>query len=104
MLDAGWDRGEVAFQKHPDAESTFTDRGGRDCRAPNREIFGYLDRLHPTLAFGSDLELSRFLVARGGPEFDVAPWVGALARWPLGARAVEPGPTSAAAASAPRVG
>jgi hypothetical protein len=62
----------------------------------------YLDRLHPSLAFGSDLELSRFLVARSGPAFDVAPWLGAPARRRLGARAVEPGPTSAAAASAPR--
>jgi hypothetical protein len=73
VLDAGWGRGEVAFRKQPDAESTFTDRGGRECRAPNREIFSYRDRLHPTLLFGSDLELSRFLVARCGPEFDVAP-------------------------------
>jgi hypothetical protein len=76
VLDAGWDRGEVAFRKRPEAESTFTDRGGRDCRAPNREIFSYVDRRHPTLAFASDLELSRFLVARCGPEFDVAPLLG----------------------------
>ena len=63
----------MAFRKHPDAESTFTDRAGRACSAPNREIFSYEDRLHPILAFGSDLALSRFLTARCGPEFDVTP-------------------------------
>jgi hypothetical protein len=73
VLDAGWGRGEVAFRKFPDAESTFTDRGGRTCSAPNREIFSYEDRLHPVLAHGSDAELARFLTARCGPEFDVAP-------------------------------
>jgi hypothetical protein len=73
VLDAGWGRGEVAFQKFPDAESTFMDRGGRTCNAPNREVFSYDDRLHPVLAHESDAELARFLTARCGPEFDVAP-------------------------------
>ena len=73
VLDAGWGRGEVAFRKFPDAESTFTDRGGRTCSAPNREVFSYEDRLHPVLAHGSDAELARFLTARCGEEFDVAP-------------------------------
>jgi hypothetical protein len=73
VLDAGWGRGEVAFRKFPDAESTFMDRGGRTCTAPNREVFSYEDRLHPVLAHGSDAELARFLTARCGPEFDVAP-------------------------------
>jgi hypothetical protein len=73
VLDAGWGRGEVSFRKHPDGESTFTDRGGRTCNVPNREIFSYADRLHPVLAHGSDAELARFLTARCGPEFDVAP-------------------------------
>ena len=73
MLDAGWGRGEVAFQKFPDADSTFTDRGGRTCNAPNRQIFSYADRFQPALAFGSDLELARFLTARCGREFDVTP-------------------------------
>jgi hypothetical protein len=73
VLDAGWGRGEVAFRKFPDAESTFTDRGGRTCSAPNREIFSYGDRLHPVLAHGSDAELARFLTARCGEAFDVAP-------------------------------
>jgi hypothetical protein len=72
VLDAGWGRGEVAFHKFPDAESTFTDRGGRTCNAPNRQIFSYADRYRPELAFGSDLELARFLAARCGSEFDVA--------------------------------
>jgi hypothetical protein len=71
----GWGRGEVAFRKHPEAESTFMDRGGRICGAPNREIFSYADPFHPTLAFGSDLALSRFLTAHCGPEFDVTPLV-----------------------------
>ena len=73
VLDAGWGRGEVAFRKFPDAESTFMDRGGRTCSAPNREVFSYEDRLHPVLAHGSDAELARFLTARCGEEFDVAP-------------------------------
>jgi hypothetical protein len=73
VLDAGWGRGEVAFRKSPEAESTFMDRGGRTCSAPNREVFSYEDRLHPVLAHGSDTELARFLTARCGPEFDVAP-------------------------------
>jgi hypothetical protein len=73
VLDAGWGRGEVAFQKYPDAESTFTDRGGRTCNAPNREVFSYEDRRHPVLAHETDAELARFLTARCGPEFDVAP-------------------------------
>ena len=73
VLDAGWGRGEVAFRKFPDAESTFLDRGGRTCTAPNREVFSYADRLHPVLAHGSDGKLARFLTARCGPEFDVAP-------------------------------
>jgi len=73
VLDAGWGRGEVAFRKSPDAESTFMDRGGRTCSAPNREVFSYEDRLHPVLAHRSDTELARFLTARCGPEFDVAP-------------------------------
>ena len=73
VLDAGWGRGEVAFRKFPDAESTFTDRGGRTCSAPNREVFSYEDRLHPVLTHGSDAELARFLTARCGEEFDVAP-------------------------------
>ena len=73
VLDAGWGRGEVAFRKSPDGESTFMDRGGRTCSAPNREVFSYEDRLHPVLAHGSDTELARFLTARCGPEFDVAP-------------------------------
>jgi hypothetical protein len=73
VLDAGWGKGEVAFRKHPDGESTFTDRGGRTCAAPNRDIFDYRDRYHPVLAFGSDPELARFLGARCGPDFDVAP-------------------------------
>jgi hypothetical protein len=63
----------VAFQKFPDAESTFMDRAGRTCTAPNREVFSYEDRLHPILAHESDAELARFLTARCGPEFDVAP-------------------------------
>jgi hypothetical protein len=73
VLYAGWGRGEVAFRKHPDGESTFTDRTGRDCSAPNREIFSYRDPLHPALAHGSDPELARFLEVRCGPGFDVAP-------------------------------
>ena len=73
MLDAGWGRGEVAFMKHPDGESTFTDREGRTCDAPNREIFSYRDKYHPMLAHGSDPELARFLTARCGPAFDVSP-------------------------------
>jgi hypothetical protein len=73
VLDAGWGRGEVAFRKFPEAESTFTDRSGRTCTAPNREVFSYEDRLHPVLAHGSDAALARFLTARCGPEFDVAP-------------------------------
>jgi hypothetical protein len=73
VLDAGWGRGEVAFQKYPDAESTFTDRGGRTCNAPNREVFSYEDRRHPVLAHETDAELAQFLTARCGPEFDVAP-------------------------------
>jgi hypothetical protein len=74
LLDAGWGRGDVAFRKFPAAESTFTDdRAGRECGVPNRAIFSYGDPRHPTLAFGSDLELSRFLTARCGPTFDVAP-------------------------------
>jgi hypothetical protein len=73
VLDAGWGRGEVAFRKFPDGESTFTDRGGRVCAAPNRQIFNYGDRYHPVLAFGSDPELARFLTERCGAEFDVAP-------------------------------
>ena len=47
VLDAGWGRGEVAFRKFPDAESTFMDRGGRTCNAPNREVFSYEDRSPP---------------------------------------------------------
>jgi hypothetical protein len=73
ILDAGWGRGEVAFHKHPDGESTFTDRGGRVCAAPNRQIFDYGDRYKPVLGFGSDLELARFLTERCGTEFDVSP-------------------------------
>ena len=73
VLDAGWGRGEVAFRKSPDAESTFTDRGGRTCTAPNRAVFSYADRLHPVLAHGSDARLARFLTERCGPAFDVAP-------------------------------
>ena len=73
ILDAGWGRGEVAFRKFPDGESTFTDRGGRVCAAPNRQIFNYGDRYHPVLAFGSDSELARFLTERCGAEFDVSP-------------------------------
>jgi hypothetical protein len=73
VLDAGWGKGEVAFRKYPNTDSTFTDRGGRTCAAPNREIFSYRDPLHPVLAFGSDTELARFLGARCGPDFDVAP-------------------------------
>lgn len=73
ILDAGWGKGEVAFRKYPEADSTFTDRSGRTCAAPNRDIFDYRDRFHPVLAFGSDPELARFLAARCGPEFDVAP-------------------------------
>jgi hypothetical protein len=80
VLDAGWGRGEVAFRKFPDAESTFMDRGGRTCSAPNREVFSYEDRLHPVLAHGSDAELARFLTARCGPEFDVAPLSAGLRR------------------------
>jgi hypothetical protein len=76
MLDAGWGKGEVAFRKYPDADSTFRDRGGRTCAVPNREIFDYRDRFRPVLAFGSDSELARFLGARCGPEFDVAPLLG----------------------------
>jgi hypothetical protein len=72
VLDAGWGRGEVAFQKYPDQESTFTDRGGRTCNAPNREVFSYGDPRHPVLAHETDAELARFLTARCGPEFDVA--------------------------------
>lgn len=73
ILDAGWGRGEVAFQKFPDGESTFTDRGGRVCAAPNRQIFNYGDRYRPVLGFGSDPELARFLTERCGAEFDVTP-------------------------------
>jgi len=73
LLDAGWARGEVAFRKSPEAESTFTDRDGRDCPAPNQEVFSYQDPRHPVLAFDSDATLARFLAARCGPEFDVAP-------------------------------
>ena len=73
VLDAGWGRGEVSFRKFPEAESTFMDRSGRTCSAPNREVFSYEDRLRPVLAHGSDAELARFLTARCGPEFDVAP-------------------------------
>jgi hypothetical protein len=73
VLDAGWGKGEVAFKKYPQAESTFTDRGGRTCAAPNREVFNYRDPFRPVLAFESDPELARFLGARCGPEFDVAP-------------------------------
>jgi hypothetical protein len=73
VLDAGWGKGEVAFKKYRDAESTFTDRGGRRCAAPNREVFSYRDPYHPVLAFESDPQLARFLGARCGPEFDVAP-------------------------------
>src|SRR5262245_39170723 len=58
VLDAGWGRGEVAFQKHPDGESTFMDRDGTLCEAPNRAIFSYADRYRPALAFANDLELS----------------------------------------------
>ena len=102
VLDAGWGRGEVAFRKFPDAESTFTDRGGRTCSAPNREVFSYEDRLHPVLAHGSDAELARFLTARCGEEFDVAPLrAGPSARRHLRARAAEHGPASAPPAAAP---
>jgi hypothetical protein len=80
VLDAGWGRGEVSFRKHPDGESTFTDRGGRTCNVSNREIFSYADRLHPVLAHGSGAELARFLTARCGPEFDVAPLSAGLRR------------------------
>jgi hypothetical protein len=99
VLDAGWGKGEVAFHKHPDGNSTFTDRAGRRCAVPNREIFDYRDRYHPVLAFGSDLELARFLGARCGPEFDVAPLFAGLRRAdqsmlepPAGGRAVPPPP------------
>ena len=73
VLDAGWGRGEVAFHKHRDGVSTFTDRRGRTCEASNRDIFNYADPYRPALAFGSDVELSRFLVDRCGGEFDVGP-------------------------------
>jgi hypothetical protein len=73
ILDAGWGKGEVAFMKRPDGESTFVDRDGRTCDAPNREIFSYQERFHPKLAHESDPQLARFLAARCGPEFDVAP-------------------------------
>jgi len=72
VLDAGWGRGEVAFQKYPDAESTFTDRGGRACTVSNRDVFSYEDRRRPVLAFESDRDLARFLSTRCGAEFDVA--------------------------------
>lgn len=72
MLDAGWGKGEVAFMKHPDGESTFTDRTGRTCSAPNRQIFSYQDKFRPELAHGSDPQLARFLEAKCGPEFDVS--------------------------------
>jgi hypothetical protein len=75
VLDAGWGRGEVAFMKNRDAVSTFTDRSGRTCEASNRDLFNYADPYRPVLAFGSDLELSRFLAGRCGAEFDVGPLV-----------------------------
>jgi hypothetical protein len=80
LLDAGWGRGEVAFRKYRDAPSTFMDRTGRTCEVPNRDIFSYADPYRPVLAFGSDLELSRFLTARCGPEFDVTPLMAAPRR------------------------
>jgi hypothetical protein len=80
VLDAGWGKGEVAFRKDPDGESIFTDRAGRRCAVPNRSIFDYQDRYRPVLAFGSDPELARFLGARCGPEFDVAPLLAGLRR------------------------
>jgi hypothetical protein len=98
VLDAGWGKGEVAFRKHPDGDSTFTDRAGRRCAAPNREIFDYRDRYRPVLAFGSDAELARFLGARCGQEFDVAPLFAGLRRAdqsavdPTGGPAVPPPP------------
>jgi hypothetical protein len=98
VLDAGWGKGEVAFRKYPDEESTFMDRGGRVCRAPNREIFSYEDPRHPTLAHGSDPELARFLTARCGPEFDVTP----LAAGPRHLRARTAERRAAAPAAAPR--
>jgi hypothetical protein len=73
ILDAGWGKGEVAFMKRPDGESTFVDRDGRTCDAPNREIFSYQERFHPKLAHESDPQLARFLAAKCGPEFDVSP-------------------------------
>jgi hypothetical protein len=72
VLDAGWGRGEVAFQKYPEAESTFTDRTGRACGVTNRDIFSYENRFRPALLFESDQELARFLTTRCGAEFDVA--------------------------------
>jgi hypothetical protein len=59
--------------KHPDGESTFTDRNGRTCEASNREIFSYRDKFRPELAHGSDPQLARFLEAKCGSEFDVSP-------------------------------
>jgi hypothetical protein len=80
LLDAGWGQGDVAFRKYRDGRSTFTDRAGRTCEAPNRAIFSYADPFRPALAFGSDLELSRFLTARCGPDFDVTPLMAAPRR------------------------
>jgi hypothetical protein len=73
LLDAGWGKGEVAFRKYPEADSTFTDRAGRTCVQPNRAIFDYSDRYTPKLAFPSDQALARFLAGRCSPEFDTAP-------------------------------
>src|SRR5262245_13468925 len=53
VLDAGWGRGEVAFRKYPDSESTFIDRGGRTCSLPNRDIFSYENLYNPVLKLGS---------------------------------------------------
>jgi hypothetical protein len=73
VLDTGWGRGEAAFKKFPDSESTFTDRGGRACGVPNRDIFSDENPYNPALALGSNRDLATFLTARCGPEFDVAP-------------------------------
>src|SRR5262249_34922689 len=63
--------GEVSFRR-ADAESVFTDRAGRSCPAPNRDIFSYADPFSPVLRFPSEAALARFLKERCGEDFDVA--------------------------------
>ena len=103
VLDAGWGRGEVAFQKFPDGESTFTDRGGRTCtRSQPADL-----QLRGPVPPGAGLRER----PRAGPVPRGAVRTGVRrrpaprrtpARRRLRARAAEPGPAPAAAAPAAR--